>query len=134
MNDPAEFALKWLDRMAAGLTITTGIGCVLQVCWLLGCAHLPVEPAEPVEPPQAREACEAFCEVRVSLECEDTGDSPGPDEVDGTADDVPCVDVCRDIVTQGQYDPIRECLDHAATCEAAETCIFGAETGPELGP
>ena len=49
--------------------------------------------------------------------------------MDGTADDESCVGVCRDIVTQGQYAPIRACLDQAGTCEASEECVFGSETG-----
>lgn len=97
---------------------------------ICGCAHLPVEP---VEPPQAKEACNAFCELRVTLKCDVTPDSPGADEIDGTVDDESCEDTCRDIVTQGQYDPVRACLDDVDTCEDTEECIFGAAEAPEMG-
>lgn len=104
---------------------------MLRLCSLLwplitvGCVHGPIEPTAPVEPPQAREACEAFCDLYARLQCDDTGDSPGADEVSGTADDVGCVQVCRDSVTALQSPAMRECLDTATTCGLAETCMFG---------
>ncbi len=108
---------------------------ILLVCAFgaIACTVTPRPPKPLPEPPQAREACEAFCELRVTLECEDTADSPGPDEIDGTDDDEPCPDVCRDIVTKGQDDPVRACLDTAQTCDAATECIFGADVAPEVG-
>lgn len=91
------------------------------------CTHIPLPPPGPVEPPTAAEACEAFCEVRVQLQCEATPDSPGTDEIDGTADDEPCEVVCRDIVTLGRYTPDRACLDSARSCGEADACMFGPE-------
>lgn len=101
-----------------------GLACILL---LAACVTGPVVEPAPVAPPQARESCEAFCELRVALQCEDTGDSPGPDEIDGTADDVPCAEVCRDVVTQGEFAPDRACLETADSCAKAEACIFGED-------
>lgn len=109
-------------------TVLLGLCLPLWVVTLSACMFGPTKPPAPVEPPQAREACEAFCELRVTLECDDTGDSPGPDEIDGTADDVPCARVCRDFVTEGSYAPVRSCLETARTCGATEECIFGRST------
>lgn len=107
------------------MTPLRSLGGLLGPLALIGCTHIPIEPPAPVEPPEAREACEAFCDLYVKLQCDDTGDSPGADEVDGTADDVGCVRVCRDSVTGLQSPAQRACLDQATTCEAAEACIFG---------
>lgn len=107
---------------------------LLLAATALGCAHVPPEPPEPPEPPQAEEACEAFCELYVTLQCDTSADTPGQDGIDGTADDEPCAVACRDNVTQGQFAPDRACLDRAATCEAAEECIFGPADAPEMGP
>ena len=99
-------------------TLTTALALLLASC-------IHIDPPPPVDPPDAPDACAAFCELQVKLECDDTADSPGPDEIDGTADDVPCVEVCKDIVSEGGYSPDRACLDAAKTCTAAEECVFG---------
>lgn len=105
--------------------------CASLALVLVGCS--PFIPPDPVEPPHAEEACDAFCDLYVRLQCEDSGDSPGPDEIEGTADDVPCSRVCRDELVAGEYVPDRECLNTAQSCEAAEACMFGPADGPEMG-
>lgn len=79
-------------------------------------------------PPEAEEACDAFCDLYDRLDC-GPGSSPGADEIDGTADDVPCGQVCRDEVEAGAYAPDRACLNEASSCSAAEACIFGPDQG-----
>ncbi len=102
---------------------------LLAAVLLASCHTLP--PPIPPGPDEAQGACEAFCQRRVELSCDDngTGDSPGQDEVEGTADDVPCAAVCLDVVTEGRYTPSRECAAEAGSCEATEVCIFGSVDG-----
>ena len=90
---------------------------------VLACAHVPPAPRPPT-PTQAA-VCDAFCELEISLACPGASGSPGQDELDGTADDVPCAQVCRDTVATGLSAGDRACLDTAVTCEAAEACAFG---------
>lgn len=90
-----------------------------------GCTP-PIPPRPPV-PPKAIDACPAFCEVYVSLGCDVDGNSPGEDGHLGTIDDVACEQVCIDSVQVYNSAPDRACLDTAATCEAAEACMFGPE-------
>lgn len=119
---------------------------LLVLAWLTpslmaACGLLPPVPPAPPGPLKAEEACAAFCELQVALKCDDTPDSPGPDELDGTADDVTCTQVCEDTVREGAYTPDRPCLDRAETCETSEVCILGPETAalpqrrgvPQLG-
>lgn len=82
----------------------------------------PPTPTPPL--PGELDACEAYCAVRVRLRCEDNTGSPGADDVDGTADDVPCEQVCADMMAGGTYQADRACLDDVATCGAAEACMF----------
>lgn len=112
------------------LLLCTSLALVLGACVPV----VPPNPPKPVEPPQAEESCEAFCDLYVRLGCEDTGDSPGADEVQGNADDVECVRVCRDVLAGGGYTPDRGCLDTAQTCEAAEECVYGPADGSAMAP
>ena len=114
------------------IRFTVALLIALLAILVIGCAHVPDGPPDPS---QAHPACEAFCTQRVKLQCDDngTGDSPGRDEIEGTADDVPCLDVCIDMVTLGDYRPSRECLETALTCDDTEECIFGDVTAPNVG-
>ena len=104
-----------MPRAAAALTLSLVVGCTLK----------PMPAPVPPPTPQEQDACDAFCELRASLQCDTHGGaSPGPDEVLGTADDVPCEQVCRDMMEGDVYVSDRPCLDTAQTCEATEVCIF----------
>lgn len=106
-------------------------GCHLWALMVLGCSSVPTPPPTPPPTPQEVEACDAFCEVRVSLGCDSHGgDAPGPDEVLGTADDVPCAQACKHHLSGDVYVSDRQCLDTATTCEQTEVCVFEGGVDP----
>lgn len=90
----------------------------------LGGCNVPITPPVPPPSPQERGACDAFCELIAHLECEGHEGSPGEDMKFGTADDVACPKVCRDMLEGDIYASDRPCLDTAQTCRAAEDCVF----------
>lgn len=92
---------------------------------LLTCTCVSATPAatDSARPPET--PCDVYCDVLEKFGCE--GDSPGKDGELGTCDDVPCVTVCQDVVTAGNYVTDVGCLGKAKSCEAAEDCAFGDE-------
>lgn len=89
----------------------------------------PVEP--PVEPPDAASpsspnACKTFCTRAAVLNCPGKTGSPGPNEILGDSDDVPCQVVCRNVVASGVYKTSGiTCFNQAATCARLDTCLMG---------
>jgi hypothetical protein len=67
--------------------------------------------------------CEAACDNLLELGCDGAEGSPGPDEEYGTPDDVPCADVCREIMTEGGITMHPACVAEAESCEAVEECF-----------
>lgn len=111
---------KWYDvHMVASLLLAF----VTAACTTI--LPDPKPDPRPIDPPVAKDACDAYCDLQTKLACSESPDSPGADETDGTADDVPCSVFCRDIVEQAGFEPDRACLDTAKTCEASEECMFG---------
>lgn len=85
------------------------------------------KPPDPLEPPgPAGSACARFCDVLDRGDCAGEKGSPGQDETHGTADDVSCVGVCLNLLTnRTTFEADNTCLDTATSCEAAEVCLFG---------
>ncbi len=104
---------------------------LLLLVLLTGCPVVPPTPPIPPPTPQEEEACEAFCELITSLDCDGHEGSPGEDGIPGNEDDVPCPQVCRDFLVGDTYISDRSCLDSAQTCEAAEVCVFEGGQEPE---
>jgi hypothetical protein len=67
--------------------------------------------------------CEAACERIEELGCDGAEGSPGPDEEYGTKDDVPCVEVCRNVMIEGGVSMHPACVSDAESCEAADACF-----------
>lgn len=103
---------------------------VLTAVILSGCTVHPIRPPAVVEPPVAREACAAYCEQMIKMQCGPTATS-GVDGIDGTADDVSCERACQDIVLEG-FPPSRPCLDTARSCNELDACMLGPEVAPEM--
>jgi hypothetical protein len=67
--------------------------------------------------------CEAACERIEELGCEGAEGSPGPDEEYGTEDDVPCVEVCRNVMVEGGVSLHPACVAAADNCNAVDACF-----------
>jgi len=96
---------------------------VLLSVLLWGCENIPIPipiPPNPYDPP---ELCVEACENLARLLCPGWRGSPGSDEVFGTPDDVPCVDVCALIVADPTVTLYQQCTAQAASCEAVEACF-----------
>jgi hypothetical protein len=100
------------------LAVLLGFGCVPK--------PQPVNPVPKPDPyaPDATDVCERFCAILDRGNCAGEDGSPGEDEVRGNADDVPCTRVCSDVLSKGTYSADEACLNVAASCEAAEECVF----------
>lgn len=66
--------------------------------------------------------CEAACENLRLIGCPGAEGSPGPDEMFGTQDDVPCADVCQEVENLGRFSLNPECISTAETCEQVDAC------------
>lgn len=92
------------------------------------CNTIPdvVDPPGPPVPDEAGDAsdCEAACATLARLQCPGWRGSPGPDEIVGTADDVPCARACRAIVSSDRTVTLQQrCTATATTCEAVDRCF-----------
>ena len=94
---------------------------MVGVLWLVGCFPLP-EPKEPPSPVPGA-GCDQMCERLAELECDGAEGSPGPDDVQGTPDDVPCAQACRDIVETVGATLHEECVSGAASCDDVDLCF-----------
>ena len=66
--------------------------------------------------------CAAACANLEQLGCDGAEGSPGVDEEYGTEDDVPCEDVCRDVM-EGGITMHPACVAAAESCEAVDECF-----------
>jgi len=96
-------------------------------CLGTGCTPAPSSPSRPplVVPGGSPDACQLYCGKAVELRCPEASGSPGEDEIEGNADDVPCLQVCRDVIAGGHYQSRRECIEQATSCHVAENCLLG---------
>jgi len=90
-----------------------------------GCRLLYPEPDPPsVTPANGGSGdCRAACDNLARLGCDGAEGSPGPDDVYGTADDVPCTAVCEDITTDDTVTLYQRCTAAALSCEAVDRCF-----------
>jgi hypothetical protein len=90
-------------------------------------APLPITPEPKPDPhgPVDQDVCDRFCAFLDQRNCAGEEGSPGADEKRGNADDVPCAQVCRDVLSKGTYLADERCLGTATNCEGAESCVFG---------
>lgn len=84
------------------------------------CAGTKNDPEVPV----AVGSCSHWCARRAVLGCDAMG-SPGHDEKFGTDDDVPCEQVCSDVIKSAVFEVDVACFDTALSCESLEVCILG---------
>jgi hypothetical protein len=84
---------------------------------LIGCGPYVYIPPGAEDPA----LCEPACEVLERYKVEGWDGSPGPDEVFGTADDVPCAQVCRETIRAGYPFQVK-CLSGAGSRGEAEGC------------
>lgn len=93
---------------------------VFLVWYAVGCIPLPVRPDDPSTP----DDCEAMCVNLERLRCPGWRGSPGTDEIFGTADDIPCADVCRRVVTAGLGVSLyQRCVAKARDCAVVARCF-----------
>ena len=104
--------------------------CVMVVAlWAVescvGCG--PINPSPGPEPnPEAGtlEDCDDACNNLMALGCPGWEGSPGTDEEFGNEDDIPCTQVCEDLMSS---DPTLtlypKCVSNAKTCDEAEDCF-----------
>ena len=86
--------------------------------WFGGCSWLPI-PSDPLwDDP---EYCQPACDNLFRLNCPGWQGSPGVDEIFGTTDDIPCVDVCLNHEMPQRIFP--RCTAKAESCEAVERCF-----------
>jgi hypothetical protein len=88
---------------------------------LAGCGA--VAPADTVD---ESEYCPVACAKLEQFRCPDTsrGIAPGPDELYGTPDDVPCEQVCIDLEKAGA-DLFTKCISEANNCNEITACAKG---------
>lgn len=87
-------------------------------CLLVGCRLPPVQPPTPTP---NDDACQQACDQLERLGCPGHEGSPGRDEQYGTADDVACAQVCRDVEADG-ISMHTSCVATAADCATVEAC------------
>lgn len=81
-------------------------------------------PAPPPQPTEDPSTCAGACQNLALLRCPGWDGSPGPDDQMGTADDVPCVQACGDILlSEPTVELYLTCQAGAASCEAAYRCF-----------
>ena len=86
----------------------------------------PVEPPDAASPSSSSDACKTFCTRAAVLKCPGRTGSPGPNEILGDSDDVPCQVVCRNVVASGVYKTSGvTCFNQAATCTRLDYCLMG---------
>lgn len=97
------------------------------VALIVGCScQRPPKPSPtPPSPMDPSEACFTFCEVTARFKCPQAEHGPGPDEVSGTLDDVPCIDVCKELLAVGNFKGDSACIKASESCERAEWCLLG---------
>jgi hypothetical protein len=102
----------------------------LIIMWLLieGCVHLdpiPDDPKPDDPPPVATEEdCKAACDNLKQMKCPGWDGTPGKDEIQGTADDVPCWKACINIMSVGHPADLKlPCTIKATSCEEVESCF-----------
>ena len=83
------------------------------------CSVGPEEPG-PVEPDGS--TCENACANVIELGCDGAKGSPGEDEVFGTDDDRSCVQVCKNVTSDGFVSLDNGCVATAEDCEEVEEC------------
>jgi hypothetical protein len=98
------------------------------VALTLGCA--PVDPTfypprpKPVDAGTAAD-CVAACGKLAELGCVEGQPTPGVDRKPGTADDVPCEEVCTNVEESGVVTLDPRCVVQIVTCEEIEACAYG---------
>ncbi len=95
---------------------------VILVPLALQCA--PIEPHPPNDPDAGTvEHCPAACENLAYLQCPGWEGSPGADEVYGTEDDVPCLEVCEDFVEFSNMTLYPLCTAKSMSCDDVLECF-----------
>jgi len=116
----ATFVVWILVCVAAGFMLSQ------IVIALAGCSPIkpaPTDPGDYSDPSGCAEACANL----EKLGCPGWRGSPGKDETLGTADDVSCEEVCRNVVESGATTTLHQrCTSKAKSCEAMDDC-FAAE-------
>lgn len=70
------------------------------------------------------EDCDDACAVLKEYQCAGWEGSPGTDEIFGTADDVPCVKVCQDLMNADESMTLfPACTAKAKNCDDVDNCF-----------
>jgi hypothetical protein len=67
--------------------------------------------------------CSRFCLELERLDCAESIGSPGEDETFGTEDDVPCLEVCRELTREPTFNLDRKCLSGLKSCQEIDNCF-----------
>ena len=103
--------------------VLVGAMAVECAAGLAGCAGAkPVPDNGSVD--NDADACAAACANLERLRCPGWRGSLGKDEIHGTEDDVPCEQVCRDVVEASVASTLHQkCTAAADSCAAVERCF-----------
>lgn len=95
------------------------------VLFSLSCNDLVIPPLVPPVPPNSGDEsdCQPACDNLFELSCPGWKGSPGVDEKFDTEDDVPCVDVCKNVVSEPTGTLFPKCTATASSCEEVEACF-----------
>jgi len=117
-----------MKRPTTAQVAVLALGLLGTACHLGGPSGCPTAPPAPTPAPDAASAdvCQTFCTREAVLNCPGKTGSPGPNEVLGDSDDVPCVAVCRNVVASGLYRARNvTCFNQAGTCARLDSCLMG---------
>lgn len=100
------------------MTLPRTIATVVLYASLYAACQIPkpkhIEPDDP---------CGASCARAAVLQCVEHTGAAGPDDVYGTADDVPCETACADLLAADPtVEPLLQCTANAHTCAAVDAC------------
>ena len=122
IGDAIVAGIKLLFGAIVGLFVAV---VVLAALLITGCGAIDiVVDTDPVldTDVDAGGGCRGACSNIAELGCDGAEGSPGPDEVYGTEDDVPCAEVCEE--TEGAGVSMETgCVSAADDCDAVDACF-----------
>ena len=90
---------------------------------LVACTWPPKPEPMPDPNPAPNDLCSAVCVHEHALGCSAAKGSPGPDDVYGTIDDVPCATACHDqLAADATLEALLVCITRSENCADVDRC------------